>query len=133
MISPELLKVLMEMGHTDEIVFSDSNFPAASHAPRLVRADGLGIPGLLEAILPLFPLDYTVDFSGVLMAKPTGEDPPVWDIYRQRLSAWPDGDKELLALPKPEFYERTRNAYCVVATGETQVFANLIIRKGVVK
>jgi L-fucose mutarotase len=133
LISPELLKLLMEMGHGDEIVFGDSNFPAASHAQRLVRADGHSITALLDAILPLFPLDYAVDFTAVLMAFRGDTEPAVWSKYREKLEAYPDGDKPLLTLQKPDFYERAKKAYVVVATGESEGFANLIIRKGVIR
>ena len=131
LISPELLKILMEMGHGDELVFGDGNFPAASHAQRLVRADGHHIPEMLDAILPLFPLDYAVDFSAVLMNS-NGADPSVWSAYREKLSAFPDGDKQFLVISKPDFYERAKKAYCVVATSEAERFANLIIRKGII-
>jgi L-fucose mutarotase len=133
LLSPELLKVLSEMGHGDEIVFGDSNFPAASHAQRLVRADGHSITALLEAILPFFPLDYAVDFSALLMEYRSDKEPEVWSKYKEKLGSCPDGDKPFLTLPKPEFYERAKKAYCVVATSESEGFANLIIRKGVVK
>jgi L-fucose mutarotase len=132
-ISPDLLKILAEMGHGDEIVFGDSNFPAASHAQRLVRADGHRITALLEALLPLFPLDYAVDFTAVLMRYPGDKEPDVWSRYREILCAWPDGNKALLTVPKPEFYERAQNAWCVVATSESEGFANLILRKGVIR
>ncbi|MDR2627108.1 MAG: L-fucose mutarotase [Dysgonamonadaceae bacterium] len=133
LISPELLKVLMEMGHGDEIVFGDSNFPAVSHAQRLVRADGLSITGLLEAILPLFPLDYAVDYSIVLMEYKSDKEPVVWTRYKELIKSQPEGDKSLLILSKPEFYARAHKAFCVVATGENEGFANLILRKGVVR
>jgi L-fucose mutarotase len=132
-ISPELLKILAEMGHGDEIVFGDANFPAASHAQRLVRADGHSITRLLEAILPLFPLDYAVDYSAVLMAYRGEEEPKVWTKYRGILGRYPDGDKTPLTLPKPEFYERAKSAYAVIATNEHESFANLIIRKGIIR
>lgn len=133
LISPELLKILSEMGHSDEIVFGDSNFPAASLAQRLVRADGLSIPSLLEAILPLFPLDYAVDYSMVLMEYRSPEAPAVWSKYTALTGIYPEGEKRPLVLPKPEFYARASKAYCIVATGERESFANLIIRKGVVR
>ncbi|MDR1860993.1 MAG: hypothetical protein LBR06_08770 [Bacteroidales bacterium] len=131
-ISPELLKVLAEMGHGDEIVFGDGNFPAAAFAKRLVRADGHNITPLLEAILPLFPLDYLPDFSAVMMECPNNV-PAIRSRYADVLGRYPDGTKPLLLLPKPDFYERAKQAYCVVATGETEGFANVIIRKGVVR
>ena len=131
LLSPELLKILMEMGHGDELVLGDGNFPAASHAQRLIRADGHSIPAMLDAILPLFPLDYAVDFTAVLMDS-RGVEPAVWNLYKEKLGAYPDGNKQFLVISKPEFYERAKKAYCVVATGETERFANLIIRKGIV-
>jgi L-fucose mutarotase len=135
LISPELIKILMEMGHTDEIVLGDANFPAASHSQRLVRADGTGIPALLDALLPLFPLDYAEDYSAVLMDYRIRlkDEPPVWAEYRAALAKWPDGTKPFVTLPKPEFYARAGRAYAVVATGETAGFANILLRKGVVR
>ncbi|MDR3094174.1 MAG: hypothetical protein LBU62_05985 [Bacteroidales bacterium] len=133
LISPDLLKILSEMGHGDEIVFGDSNFPAASHAQRLVRLDGHSITALLDAILPLFPLDYAVDYTAVLMTFRGDKEPAVWSAYKTKLGAWPDGNKTFLTLPKPEFYERATKAYCVVATSEYEGFANLILRKGVIR
>ena len=131
LLSPELLKILMEMGHGDEFVLGDGNFPAASHAQRLVRADGHHILAMLDAILPLFPLDYAMDFSAVLMDN-RGIEPTVWTCYRQKLSMYPEGNKPFLVISKPEFYERAKNAYCVVATGEMEKFANIILRKGII-
>lgn len=131
LLSPELLKVLMEMGHGDELVFGDGNFPAASHAQRLVRADGHGIPAMLDAVLPLFPIDPSVDYSAVLMAGGNTE-PVVWKTYKEKLSAYPDGNTRFLVISKSEFYERAEKAYCVVATGESERFANLILRKGII-
>ena len=131
LLSPELLKILMEMGHGDELVIGDGNFPAASHAQRLVRADGHDIPTILDAILPLFPLDYAVNFTAVLMDS-HNQEPDVWKIYKDKLSACPDGDKQFLVISKPEFYERAKKAYCIVASGESERFANIIIRKGII-
>jgi L-fucose mutarotase len=133
LISPDLLKILAEMGHGDEIVFGDSNFPAASHAQRLIRADGHSITSLLNAILPLFPLDYAADFTAALMMFRGEREPAVWNRYREILGAYPDGDKQFLRLQKTEFYERAKKAYCIIATSESEGFANLIIRKGVVR
>ncbi|MDR2513323.1 MAG: hypothetical protein LBD01_05980 [Puniceicoccales bacterium] len=134
LISPELIKILMEMGHGDEIVFGDSNFPAKSHAlANLVRADGHSITAMLDAVLPLFPLDYAVDYSLILMQYRGDKEPGVWSKYKERLSAWPDGAKPPSILAKPDFYERARQAYAVVATSESEGFANLILRKGIIR
>ncbi|XP_075697941.1 fucose mutarotase isoform X4 [Rhinoderma darwinii] len=105
-LSPELLYVLARMGHGDEIVLADANFPVSSisrSGPELVRADGLGIPKLLEAILQLFPLDTYVP-------RPA----PLEQVERFA------------------FYERAKNAFAVVATGETALYGNLILKKGVI-
>jgi L-fucose mutarotase len=133
LISPELIKILMEMGHGDEIVLGDSNFPAKTHAQNLVRASGHSIPALLDAILPLFPLDYAVSYAAVLMQYRGDTPPTVWEKYRERLAAWPEGEKEFLVLPKPDFYARAKQAWAVIATGESEGFANIILRKGILR
>ncbi|MFB9277830.1 L-fucose mutarotase [Cohnella cellulosilytica] len=134
LISPELLKVLMEMGHSDEIVLADGNFPAASHAQRLVRADGHGAPELLDAILQLFPLDQYVDKPVALMQVMPGDtvETPIWNAYGEIIEA-----RTGLAAPFEEverfaFYERAKKAYAIVATGENALYANLILKKGVI-
>ncbi|MCG2769645.1 MAG: L-fucose mutarotase [Anaerolineae bacterium] len=139
-LSPELLKVLMEMGHGDEIVIADGNFPAASLAQRLLRADGHGVPDLLDAILRLFPLDTFVDQPVALMDVVPGHDykPEIWDEYQQIVSkhaAASQGDAQAVGfefIERYAFYERARNAYAVVATGEMALYANIILKKGVV-
>ena len=132
LLSPELLKILMEMGHGDELVLADGNFPAASNAQRLVRADGHGVPAILDALLPLFPLDYAVDFSAGLMDS-RGVEPAIWKIYREKLSDYPpEGNKPFLVIPRFDFYERAKTAYCIVATGESEIFANIILKKGII-
>jgi len=133
-ISPELIKVLMEMGHGDEIVFSDRNFPGNSNAKRVIRYDGCSsIPTILDAVLPLFPLDYFAEFSGVLMnpAVKQTQDPSIWRKYIEKLKNYPDGLKAILFLERLDFIERAKNAYCIVVTSESERCANLILRKGV--
>lgn len=131
-LSPELLKILMEMGHGDELVIADGNFPAASVARRLVRADGHGVPALLDAILTLFPLDTYVDFPAALMDNGDPTAPPaIWQEYH-RIIREREGDKNLDLVERFAFYERAKNAYAVVATGETAIYANIILKKGVV-
>lgn len=131
-ISPELLKILMEMGHGDELVLGDGNFPAASVAKRLVRADGHGIPELLDAILKLFPLDTYVDSPAALMDNGRPSDPPeIWAAYREIISR-NEGERSVELVERFAFYERAREAYAVVATGETAIYANIILKKGVI-
>ena len=132
-ISPELLKILCEMGHGDELVLGDGNFPAASNAKRLVRADGLGVPQMLKAILQLMPLDTYVASPVMLMATGEGEaTPEIWKDYREIVTE-ANGDTEISQIERFAFYERARQAYAVVATGETAIYANIILKKGVVK
>ena len=132
-LSPELLKILMEMGHGDEIVIGDGNFPAASCARRLVRLDGHGVPEILDAILSLFPLDTFVESPVGLMQVVPGDDtvPAIWDDYRKIILAR-EGEKMIEEIERFAFYERARSAYAVVATGETALYANIILKKGVV-
>jgi len=130
-ISPQLIKVLMEMGHGDELVLADGNYPAESAGPMVIRADGLGVPGLLEAILKFFPLDTFTEHNVFLMDNGKPEKPPIWSEYKQILEE--SGEKySIKELERFEFYERARKSYCIVATGETALYANIILKKGVV-
>jgi L-fucose mutarotase len=132
-LSPELLKILCEMGHGDEIVLGDGNFPAATNARRLVRADGLGVPQMLAAILKVIPLDTYVDAPVALMETlPTEERPAIWDEY-ERIVAAENGPTKIERIERFAFYERAKKAFAVVATGETAIYANVILKKGVVK
>jgi L-fucose mutarotase len=133
-LSPELLKVLMEMGHGDEIVIADGNFPAASIAQRLIRADGHPVPELLDAILKFFPLDTFVERPVALMQVVPGDDyqPTIWEKYRQIVEQH-EGFLDFDMVERFAFYERARQAYAVIATGETALYANIILKKGVVK
>ena len=131
-ISPELLKILMEMGHGDEIVIGDGNFPAASIAQRLVRLDGHGVDEILDAILKLMPLDTYVEAPVALMDNGDPDHcPPIWAAYKATVTA-NEGDKEFELVERFAFYERAKKAYAVVATGETAIYANIILKKGVV-
>ena len=133
-LSPDLLKILMEMGHGDEIVIADGNFPASSNAQRLVRLDGHGVPEILEATLKLFPLDTYVDKPVSLMAVNTADKltPAIWDEYRRILRASKEPFGEFEYVERFAFYERARKAYAIIATGETALYANIILKKGVV-
>jgi L-fucose mutarotase len=133
-LSPELLKILMEMGHGDEIVIADGNFPAASIAHHLVRLDGHGVPKVLEAILKLFPLDIYVEKPAALMQVVPGDkvETTIWKEYDKIIR---DSGEKITGFETVErfaFYERAKNAYAVVATSETALYANIILRKGVV-
>lgn len=133
-LSPELLKVLAEMGHGDEIVLADGNFPAASHAQRLIRCDGHGVPELLDAVLRLLPLDAYVDKPTALMQVVPGDpvETPIWDRYREIVTARTGLSDPFEQVERFAFYERAKQAYAVVATSESALYANLILKKGVV-
>jgi L-fucose mutarotase len=125
----------MEMGHGDEIVIADGNFPAASIARRLVRADGHGIPPILGAVLKLFPLDIYVPKPVALMQLVPGDTvkTPIWDDYRCILMDSGEKFTDFEFVERFAFYDRARAAYAVVATGEAALYANIILKKGVVK
>lgn len=133
-LTPDLLKILMEMGHGDEIVIADGNFPASSIAQRLVRLDGHAIPGILEAILNLFPLDTYVERPISLMAVIPGDkiQPVIWEEYRRIIQESKEPFRDFEYVERFAFYERAKKAYAVVATGESALYANIILKKGVV-
>lgn len=131
-LSPELLKILMEMGHGDYIVIGDGNFPAATNAQRLVRLDGHGVPEILDAILKLMPLDTYVDAPVYLMDNGDPDNrPEIWATYKEIVEK-NEGDKNIGLVERFDFYDKAKNAFAIVATGETAIYANIILQKGVV-
>ena len=136
-LSPQLLKVLCEMGHGDEIVLADGNFPSESVGKNavVVRVDGLPLPELLDAVLTLLPLDSYVEKPAALMAVTPGDPckPDIWDEYREILKKHGENPQNIEMTERFAFYERARNAYAVVATGEERIYANILLKKGVVK
>ncbi len=131
-LSPELLKILMEMGHGDYIVIGDGNFPAATNAQRLVRLDGHGVPKILDAILKLMPLDTYVDAPVSLMDNGDPDNrPEIWAKYKEIVEK-NEGDKNIGLIERFDFYDKAKNAFAIVATGETAIYANIILQKGVV-
>ena len=135
-LTPDLLKILMEMGHGDTLVIGDGNFPAASIAKnsQLVRLDGHGVPEILDAILQLFPLDPYVEAPVSLMEVVPGDpvETPIWDEYAKIVEKHEPGTK-IGHIERFQFYEVAKKAYAVVATGEGALYANVILQKGVVK
>ena len=133
-ISPDLLKILMEMGHGDEIVLADGNFPAASVAQRLARSDGNQVPELLEAVLKLFPLDPFTERPAAVMAVVPGDSskPTIWETYKEIIQRH-EKFSDFEYVERFAFYERARRAYAVVATSESAVYANIILKKGLVR
>ena len=133
-ITPELLEVLARMGHGDHIVIADGNFPGESQqAEYVVRMDGMGVPDLLRDMLKLMPVD-TGDSSAYVMAVPaTDPEPPIWQTYRDILKEAEGREVKLVELERFSFYDFTKEkAFCVIMTGETALYANLILVKGVV-
>lgn len=133
-ISPELMAILLEMGHGDELVLADGNFPAASCAQQLVRADGHNVPELLDAILQFFPLDQYVEKPVGLMAVSPGDPtkPTIWDEYKAIIKKY-EPDAQLEMIERFAFYERAQQSFAIVATSERALYANIILKKGVVK
>ena len=140
-LSPELLKVLAEMGHSDRICIGDGNFPGSSMAKAknaiFLRADGHGVPELLDAILQVIPLDTYVDTPVMLMEKMECDKDlviPVWDTYKEIVAKHDErGEKAVGNYERFEFYEQAKDCYCIIQTGETAIYANVIVQKGVVK
>lgn len=138
-ISPQLIKIIMEMGHGDEIVIADANFPAASIAKEtcsgeIVYSQGVGTVEFLDAILKLMPLDYAVESPVVCMAAPKDvETPEIHGRFKQILNSHGYSDDKIDFVPRFDFYDRAKKSYAVVSTGEGARFANIIIKKGVIK
>lgn len=136
-LSPELLKVLCEMGHGDRLVISDGNFPAESMGKnaKVIRMDGHGVPEILDAILQLFPLDTYVEKPVGLMEVVPGDpvETPIWNTYFDTVQKYDArGENAVQYIERFAFYEQTKEAYAIIATGESALYANILLQKGVV-
>ena len=133
-LSPQLVKALMEMGHGDEIVIADANFPSSTISENVIRADGLSGTEILKALLELFPLDSYVENQVLLMKVVPGDDykPVIWDNY-QRILIDSGESFSIGYLDRFSFYDRAKKSYAIIATGEEALYANIILIKGVVK
>jgi L-fucose mutarotase len=133
MVSPELLLTLARMGHGDEIVLADAHFPGESVNARVIRADGLRIAALLDAVLPLFELDSYVERPLAMMAAVEGDtlDPEVERTYMQAVRRHVPGAAAPERIERFAFYERARAAFAVVMTGETAQYGNIFLKKGI--
>jgi L-fucose mutarotase len=133
LLSPDLISVLCRMGHGDEIVLADAHFPGESLNPRLLRADGLRIPALLDGILPLFELDSYVDAPLVMMAAVPGDvlDPAVEESYLVPVRRHAATAPPVARVDRFAFYDRAAKAFAVVMTGETAKYGNILLKKGV--
>ena len=128
-ISPDLMHALMSMGHGDEIVFADADFPGPSNAKKLIRADGVDVLTLLEAVLPLFPLDSFVDQPVITMdCSEWGDEPESYNRFRNTIKKHDQTFKEFCFEKRFDFYKRAQNAYAVVMTSEAD--GNVILKKG---
>lgn len=136
-LSPEMLKVLCEMGHSDRLVIADGNFPAESIGKNAIvlRADGHGAAEILDAILTLFPLDVYVEKPVQLMQVMPGDpvETPIWDEYKKIIARYDDRGADTVGeIERFAFYESARTAYAIIATGETALYANVMLQKGVI-
>jgi L-fucose mutarotase len=135
-LSPELLKVLDEMGHTDELTIGDGNFPGHTYGKKVIRLDGHGVPEILDAILKVFPLDSYVDHPVTLMGIVPGDTvkTPIWDKYKQIVAKYDKRGADCFEeIDKWDFYKKTQEkSTAVIMTGESALYANIILRKGVV-
>ncbi|MCR4909410.1 MAG: fucose isomerase [Lachnospiraceae bacterium] len=136
-LSPDLLKVLAEMGHGDRLVISDGNYPAESMGRDtiVIRADGHGVPELLDAILSVFPLDTYVEKPVNLMEVMKGDnvETPIWEEYKKIVAKYDErGESAVGNIERFKFYEESKSAYAIIASGESALYANIMLQKGVV-
>ena len=132
-LPPELLSILMAMGHGDTIVIGD--FPHTSMGKRVVRCDGNGVPEILDAILKLMPLDSYSEYQVGLMKVVPGDPckPVIWDTYKEIIAKYePEDNRKIEMIERFDFYERAKQAYAVVTSSETALYANILLHKGVV-
>lgn len=137
-ISPDLLKALSQMGHGDELVIADGNFPSHSvgKSAIVIRADGHGVPEILDAILQLIPLDTYTEKPVALMEVVPGDTcgtPTIWKEYEEILDRHEPAHHDIEYTERFAFYERAKDAYLIIATGEKAIYANILLKKGVVK
>ncbi|WP_100407717.1 RbsD/FucU family protein [Bacillus solitudinis] len=134
-LSPDLMKIMLEMGHGDELVIADGNFPAASCTNRLVRADGHEIIELLDAILTFFPIDTYVEKPVSLMEVVPGDpvEPKIWNQYNEIILKHEPRFQGFEMVERFHFYDRAKKSYAIVASSEQALYANIIIKKGVIK
>ncbi|MBO1206302.1 RbsD/FucU family protein [Staphylococcus nepalensis] len=128
-LSPEIVKALMEMGHGDTLLLADANYPAQSCGENVLRADGLHIPQMLSAILELMPIDDYTEFPIQLMTPVKGDKKPkIWNEYKKSFD-----EKKINYLNRFDFYKASENCRLIIQTGETAIYANIFLTKGVIK
>ncbi len=132
-LPPDLVKYMMEMGHSDVLIIADANFPGTAHAQRLIRMDGIMIPQLLEAVLSVFPLDTFVEDPVRLMRNlPTEPVPEIWETYEALIRKYDiDGAfKGFAFIDRLPFYKEAETAYVIVQTGDESRYGNIVLQKG---
>lgn len=132
-LSPDLVKILMEMGHGDELVVSDANFPAERIGKRVVRSDGQTAVETLRGILELLPLDDYSDYQYALMetVEDDGNEPSIWSDFSKVINQhYPNS--QVKHFERFDFYEKSEDAFAILITGETALYGNIILKKGVI-
>lgn len=130
-MSPEAVRLMMEMGHGDTLLIADANYPATTNNPRVVRADGHKLTDLLSAVMELFPLDAVVDAPVTLMATADGSTPPVWEEFRTIITEAGD-DREFTSIERFDFYEAGAKAAGIIQSGDTALYGNILLQKGTI-
>lgn len=133
LLSPDLLKALSEMGHGDEVVIADANYPASTMNARVIRADGIPATKMLEAILEVIPLDTYANENLMFMETTNGDPTPA--IWKEFLTIAKKKDKNVkkAMIKRFDFYDRSKKAYVIIQTGEERIYGNVIVKKGVIK
>ena len=135
-LTPELLKVLCEMGHSDQLTIGDGNFPGHTFGQKVIRLDGHGVPEILDAILQVFPLDTYIDTPVALMEVMKGDpvETPIWNTYKDIIAKYDSrGSNAIEEVERFAFYDRVKKkSTVVIMTGESALYANIILQKGVV-
>lgn len=138
-LPPELLKVLCEMGHGDRICIGDGNLPCESLGKNaiVIRMDGHNVPEILDAILTVFPLDTYVEHPAIIMQiadRDIGKvEVPIWDEFNKIIKKHDErGEKSVGKIERFDFYDESKKCYCIIATGEKAIYANIILQKGIV-
>ncbi len=134
-LGPELMKILLEMGHGDQLLICDGNYPKFGCPERCVRLEGHGVPEILDALLRFFPLDTFVDHPATMMGVVPGDPykPEIWEEYREIAKRYEKDGLRDTTLSRFDFYERGKKCYACIATSEKALYANLILTKGVIK
>lgn len=133
-LSPELMKVLLEMGHSDEIIIADGNYPAHSQGVQVIRADGHDVQSFLDALLDYFPLDTYSEHPVALMEVVAGDPtvPVIWDTYKEIIAAKGYNIDVIENIDRFDFYDRSKKAFAIIATSDKALYANILLKKGVV-